>query len=183
MTTDEFWKIIDDIQPESTDMERKCAALKARLSALPSAEIRSFADHYWHCRQIAFHWPLWDAASLIYGGCGDDTFMDFRSSLITFGRSAFERALADPDTLAELPEPVPTKSGVYAAIHSVVSTAVGSGYRPTTGEPPVPTGTSIEDVADGYEDLARQHFPKLAARYLPDRIRLSPPPRPWWKFW
>lgn len=178
MTTDEFWDIIDALQPGSGDMTRKCAALSARLTALPPDKARSFADHYWHCRRRAFHWPLWDAASLMYNGCGDDKFMDFRSALMLCGREVFERALTDPDTLAELPKPLPDGGGVFGAIHAVV----GDEYRPPEKEPAEPTGSSLEDGED-YETAVRVRFPRLAARYLDEPPKGGEPARPWWKWW
>jgi hypothetical protein len=45
---------------------------------------------------------LWAAAFVINGGCSDDGFEYFRGWLITRGREVFERALADPDSLADL---------------------------------------------------------------------------------
>ncbi|MEM1250401.1 MAG: DUF4240 domain-containing protein, partial [Acidobacteriota bacterium] len=35
-------------------------------------------------------------------GCSDDSFSDFRSSLVSFGRERFESALETPEILAEL---------------------------------------------------------------------------------
>jgi len=46
---------------------------------------------------------LWGAAYLINGGCSDDGFDYFRGWLIAQGREVFERTVADPDALAELP--------------------------------------------------------------------------------
>jgi hypothetical protein len=46
--------------------------------------------------------PLWAAAYLVNGGCSDDGFDYFRGWLLTQGRAAFERAVDDPDTLADL---------------------------------------------------------------------------------
>lgn len=47
--------------------------------------------------------PLWVAAYIANGGCSDDGFDYFRGWLIAQGREAFERVVADPDALAELP--------------------------------------------------------------------------------
>ena len=47
-------------------------------------------------------WQLWAAAYLALGGMGEDSFLDFRSWLISHGRGTFERVLADPDSLVEL---------------------------------------------------------------------------------
>ena len=49
----------------------------------------------------AYCWSLWGAAYVINGGCSDDPFVDFRASLISRGRQVFERALSDPDSLAD----------------------------------------------------------------------------------
>ena len=51
----------------------------------------------------AYRRPLWNAAYLIEGGCGDDGFMDFRAGLALLGRDVFTRAVDDPDTLADVP--------------------------------------------------------------------------------
>jgi hypothetical protein len=51
----------------------------------------------------AYSYKLWGAAYVIHGGCDNDTLDDFRSSLISRGRSYFERAIADPDSLADEP--------------------------------------------------------------------------------
>ncbi|WP_439145547.1 DUF4240 domain-containing protein [Streptomyces virginiae] len=47
--------------------------------------------------------PLWAAAYLANGGCSDDGFDYFRGWLIAQGCEVFERVVADPDALAELP--------------------------------------------------------------------------------
>lgn len=70
------------------------AASTRRNCGLPTHFDRAFA--------AAYQWLLWAAAYIIEGGCSDDGFMDFRYGLISRGRSVFERALADPDSLADV---------------------------------------------------------------------------------
>lgn len=53
------------------------------------------------------------AASLILGGCSDDGFEYFRGRLIAQGREVFERSVADPDSLADLPVMDPPARGVF----------------------------------------------------------------------
>ena len=53
----------------------------------------------------AYTWDLWGAAYLINGGCSDDGFAYFRSWLISRGRAAYEEAVRDPDSLADLVDP------------------------------------------------------------------------------
>jgi hypothetical protein len=45
---------------------------------------------------------LWDAATVMLGYCSDDGFEDFRGWLIAQGRNVFLKALADPNSLADL---------------------------------------------------------------------------------
>src|SRR5262249_47624836 len=69
---------------------------------LPLEELGSFEAHFDRCLDRAYTHALWGAAYVIGGGCSDDGFWDFRSTLITCGRDIFEKALRDPDSLAEL---------------------------------------------------------------------------------
>ncbi|MEK7950882.1 DUF4240 domain-containing protein [Luteolibacter soli] len=181
MTIDQFWQIIDQCSPHSFDMGLKCRSLEKAISTLTPDELRAFTDHYWSCRTKAYHWPLWDAASISHGGCGDDSFMDYRSSLITFGRDTFESALSDPDSLGDLEHPIPRSQDVYVVIHSVAERMLGPNYRPPGGDPSEPTGESIEGAED-YDSIALNRFPKLHAQR--DRISATiQQKKPWWKLW
>jgi hypothetical protein len=53
-------------------------------------------------RARANEWDLWAAGYLALGGLGDDSFLDFRTWLISQGQERFERVLAAPDDLADL---------------------------------------------------------------------------------
>jgi hypothetical protein len=57
----------------------------------------------WDLMADSYTNPLWAAAYLINGGCSDDGFEYFRGWLIAQGRVTFERIVANPDALAELP--------------------------------------------------------------------------------
>ncbi|MFD0690083.1 DUF4240 domain-containing protein [Actinomadura fibrosa] len=74
-----------------------------RLAELDGAAIVAFEVMMVRVADSAYRRPLWNAAYLIEGGCGDDGFMDFRAGLMLLGRSVFARAVADPDSLADVP--------------------------------------------------------------------------------
>src|ERR1043165_2018952 len=102
MTTDEFWEIVGRAhQASGGNMPVKCEKLADELRRLEPSEIKSFALHFYEFRDKAYRWDLWDAAYIICAGCSDDGFTDFRSTLISMGREMFEKALADPDSLAD----------------------------------------------------------------------------------
>jgi hypothetical protein len=104
MTLDQFWSMIEKIHCESgIDIDKRFELFETALEQLPLAEVQSFDAHFTACSHRAFAWGLWGAAYVIGGGCGDDGFWDFRSTLITCGRAIFERALKHPDSLADLP--------------------------------------------------------------------------------
>lgn len=103
MNIDQFWGIVARVHAESAgDMERKCGLFDAELRKLPLEELRSFESHFIDNLDRAYTWPLWAAAYIIGGGCSDDSFWDFRSSLISMGRETFERAVATPESLADM---------------------------------------------------------------------------------
>jgi hypothetical protein len=103
MTLDQFWTIIEDVHRDSAgDMDAKCDLLGKALRQLPLEEIASFDQHFTEQYYRAYDWGLWAAAYIIGGGCSDDSFSDFRATLISMGRETFERALADPQSLADM---------------------------------------------------------------------------------
>ncbi|MGW1106233.1 DUF4240 domain-containing protein [Streptomyces sp. NPDC002540] len=106
MDTTDFWNLIDAARARVTDpadaeavAERACELLAAR----PVEEIVAAQQLFWDLMATSYRAPLWAAAYTINGGCSDDGFDYFRGWLIAQGRDVFERVVADPDTLAELP--------------------------------------------------------------------------------
>jgi hypothetical protein len=90
----QFWSIIQSVDAPS--------ALHASLNALSEDDLLDFERLHAARMDEAYDWGLWGAAYVINGGCSDDAFEYFRSYLISRGRHIFERALADPDSLAEV---------------------------------------------------------------------------------
>jgi uncharacterized protein DUF4240 len=108
MTRDEFWSIVkrsrqgwDATRPDG-NQDKQLHELEELLSRLPSTEVAGFNGHLEDVFHAAYRWDLWNAAWLIGQGCSDDGFVDFRSWLISMGRSIYERALADPESLADI---------------------------------------------------------------------------------
>lgn len=108
---DTWWSLIEQARARVGDRaddrnspdDPLVGTLTELLVALEPEQIIAFERRFGEVWASAYRWPLWTAAELIEGGCGDDGFMDFRAGLILQGRTVFERAVADPDTLAELP--------------------------------------------------------------------------------
>ncbi|MCB5164060.1 DUF4240 domain-containing protein [Streptomyces bambusae] len=107
MDKEQFWKLIDEAraqEPAGADGDAVARRASALLAVLPVAEITATQQVLWDLLGESYRGPLWAAAHLVNGGCSDDGFDYFRGWLILQGREAFERAVADPDTLATLPQ-------------------------------------------------------------------------------
>jgi hypothetical protein len=103
MNVDEFWKLIEATDAEAGgEVDLYGDTLRRVLSHLPPQELVSFDSLFAQHLSRAYQWDLWGAAYLINGGCSDDGFVYFRAWLIMQGRNVYERALSDPDSLAEI---------------------------------------------------------------------------------
>lgn len=177
MTDDEFWTIVDAVKAAAhDDMDQTCELLADRLRSLPAEAVNAFADHFEALDARANDWGLWGAAFVIHRGCGDDTFSDFRATLIAQGRARFEATLADPDSLADLDadraEALFFEGWQY--IPSVVMEERGIERVPAAD---LSRNTNAEPSGEPWEeaDLA-DRFPRLAAVHGPRHRAIPPPP-------
>ena len=112
MELDRFWSIIEqsrsDFDPSRPNtirdgnMSAQLARLKTILSELEPREIGAFSNRFSELFHSAYRWDLWAAGYIIEGGCSDDGFMDFRYWLISMGRSVFDNAMMDAESLADV---------------------------------------------------------------------------------
>jgi hypothetical protein len=154
-------------------------ALVDELATLTPAELVDWYVGHVEVTDSAYHYPLWNAAYLIEGGCGDDGFMDFRDGLALQGRDVFTRAVAEPDSLADLPLVVRMADDKGWLGFESINHLVRKAYHRVQGEtasldealekavralqrPPAPTGTDW-DVED--DDANRRNLPRLAALF------------------
>lgn len=101
-----FWQLIDEARGlvgDPFDADAVARQAEILFAALPPDEIVAAEQVFWDLMSDAYRNPLWAAAHIINGGCSDDGFDYFRGWLILQGRAAFERAVEDPDALANLP--------------------------------------------------------------------------------
>ena len=163
MTLDQFWTIVEKVHRASDgDMDRKCQLLDAELRRLPLEEVVSFHNHFDDCKDRAYNWELWGAAYIIGGGCSDDAFSDFRSTLISMGKLTFERALADPQSLADMNYDADVAH--YEGYQYVPTTvkkelAAGQKFPRVHPHPAEPSGKPWED------DQLAALYPKLVEKY------------------
>jgi hypothetical protein len=167
MKIDEFWSLVQRVHAASpADMDEKCRLLSAELRQLSCEQIRSFGSHFRDLFYQAYNWEVWAAAYIINGGCSDDGFMDFRSTLISLGRDAYSTALSDVDSLVEFnidPAWATYEGYQYVAGKAYEdkcgSHAANASIGDTKPHPKEPTGR------DWHEWDLHERYPRLAAKY------------------
>ena len=154
---DRFWAIVES--SPSPD------ALHAQLAQLGDGDLLAFERRHRQRCDDAYDWGLWGAAYVVAGGCSDDGFMDFRAYLVSLGRTVYERALEDPDSLVdvELDATGETWEDWGSPTMHVVHERTGRwDYSdPSAAQSPEITGIEWREESD---DLDRR-FPRLTAKY------------------
>jgi hypothetical protein len=172
MAAETFWSIIERAAKADHDPGAQEMALRAELEKLSLEDIISFEAAFRRYLNEAYTWDLWGAAHVIHGWCSDDGFEYFRRWLVSRGREAYEAALADPDSLAELdaqpgPDGVWEFEEIYYIALDVFEKKGGEGDVRDYSEQEAglggdgPSGERYEDDA---ERLA-QRYPKLWRRF------------------
>ncbi|MFI1197610.1 DUF4240 domain-containing protein [Micromonospora sp. NPDC020750] len=105
MDTEGFWALVEASARACGGPDERLTWLTERLAGLPATEVVDFQLRLDEAHARADTTLLWVAALRICGGlCSDDGFRYFQAWLVGLGRSAFERAVAAPDTLADVPQ-------------------------------------------------------------------------------
>src|SRR5512145_2855831 len=105
MDIETFWRAVDTARARAgDDTDSRVDELRGQLSGLDADELQQFQNIYDEQIRRSYRWDLWGAADVMNGGCSDDGFRYFRDWLISEGRATFEKALASPESLADLPK-------------------------------------------------------------------------------
>ncbi|MCA8998273.1 MAG: DUF4240 domain-containing protein [Planctomycetaceae bacterium] len=165
MTRNEFWSLIESTR-SCEDLYEQVESIEAALIEMSQEEIVDFERHMADLLKTSYSWELWGAAYLINGGCSDDGFDYFRGWLLTQGQSIFEKALADPDSLADLPgleQDVECEEILNVAQSAYES--VADGDMPMV---PIQLPALGEDWDFDDDEEMRQRYPKLFAKFCED---------------
>jgi hypothetical protein len=163
MDEDRFWQIIDETRGDPDEQE---VMLQDKLRSLSKQEVFDFDDLMERHIDQLYRWDVWAAAYTLGGGCGDDMFDDFRSCVVSRGRSFFEKVLKNPDNLADVKIKEPESKLFFEGLQWVAAHI----YQEKTGQypkhpayvpPEGPTGEAWEEDSD---DLARI-CPRLWEKY------------------
>jgi hypothetical protein len=103
MDHDQFWTLVETSRLGGDDCQQHTERLTVALRALPPSEIKAFDTIRWQLLAELYRWDLWGVSSLLIGTDSEDGFEYFRGWLLGQGRTVFEAAVRDPDSLAEHP--------------------------------------------------------------------------------
>lgn len=174
MPADRFWELIDKTTKYGADQDAQIKALSQELRKLSVSEIEAFERTFQQQQRRAFTWDLWGAAYVMNGGASDDGFEYFQRWLVSRGRRVFEAALADPESLANLPasgEIGDYEFEQFAAVAGSVwaeKTGTDAWSDPQGRFPyasvPLPTEPAGQPFEEDAAHLAKR-YPKLWARF------------------
>ena len=107
MTPNEFWALIAHARQHAplNSEPAMLDALYRELVKLPNQELYAWYGLQDSYMDLADTPKLFAAAVLINGGSSDDRFTDFTAWLVAQGKTVYESALANPDSLAQIDLP------------------------------------------------------------------------------
>ncbi|MCD6010413.1 MAG: hypothetical protein K0Q79_275 [Flavipsychrobacter sp.] len=171
MNDEAFWSIIHrSYEAAKGDYEEQQEQLEAELHKLTPQDIILFDNKFRQLCGIAYNWQLWGAIYIINGGCGDDSFNDFRDWIVAQGKDFYFRTIPDPATLVDVNR---EKLEVEWEGMGYIPTAV---FEEITGED-MPAGFTENTEVTGTEwdeenDDLQKMFPKLWEKYSNNPLEL-----------
>lgn len=100
-----FWSLLKKTQQQSKGSpEEQQELIRNELLMIKPEEVKQYDEFFSRYKNKAYTWDLWGAAFIIFGGCSDDSFSDFRGWLVAQGKDIYMNAIINPESLAELPE-------------------------------------------------------------------------------
>jgi hypothetical protein len=175
VTLDEFWEHIK--KSRRVDPDAHAEQLEKRLAKLKPEDILDFGHWWGMMMREAYEWNLWAAAYLINGGCSDDGFHYFCNWLVLQGRDVFQKAVTNPDSLADVVEPdeevewdgnigsdawfAATKTKQNDAGYAALEAAERARHGKIKPMPDLGEGWDFDD-----DEEMRKRLPRLSALYM-----------------
>jgi hypothetical protein len=163
--TEDVWSLIERARrevPDTSDADAVAARTVELLAQYTPAQIAAFDRSLEGLLAESYRADLWAAAYLINGDAFHDGFLFFRGWLIAQGREAFERTLADADSLAERTDVAAAGCECEDMVNVAFDACRVLGVEfPADNVVVDPEMEGLWDLGD--EQQMRAHLPRLAA--------------------
>jgi hypothetical protein len=181
MGIEDVWRVVEQARaglPATAEADEVAAAMVRLLSTWEPADIVAFEQPLWDLLTVSYRADLWAAAYIINCGASDDGFDYFRGWLVAQGRDTFERALADPDSLAAHPAVIAAVDDESGLECEDVLSAASLAYEQVTGTDELPDEGFVIEYPDldpdwdfDYDDVAemQRRLPRLVALFDYDK--------------
>lgn len=166
-----FWNIIGK-SLNTKSCEEANEIIQKELKKLSIDELVSYNTIFYELYNKLYTWDVWSAAYIIMGGCSDDSFMDFRGSIISLGKETYESTILNPEFLINLDETALSEK-LYNEEFQNLAPLV---YEEKTSkniyeenefqmEPKEPLGDKIDFESEDIEKILIKKYPKLMKKY------------------
>lgn len=162
---EKFWNIIQLTKDRSgNDYEQQQKELANELRKLIPDEIILFDNRFSFFRGRANTWQLWGAIYIIQGGCGDDSFNDFREWVIAQGKIFYYKITDDPESLIDYDTDKMCEiewEGLGYVASAIFEEKTGSEMPDSYEEQIETSGIKWEEESDDLKNM----FPKLSSKF------------------
>lgn len=181
MSEKQFWEIIaesrrrvdrtkcrDDINFGDDFQDEQIKQLTEILTKLPPEQIVEYELRRFELGKQLYRWDIWNAVYWIHGGCGDDSFSDFRACLISLGKQRYGQVVENPDCLAEIEDerdvPFMLSEGFQYVGPSVYEETTGH-EMDTPSFPDWPREPVGERFDENDREAVKRKYPRIYAKY------------------
>lgn len=165
MTAEQFWKIIAEINAKAPDGSQKDMLRQAKkaLGKLTLEELVAYDQIFHVYHRAAYRQYLWAASAALGASYSDDSFIDFRSWLISRGKQIYMDALRDPQSISKVirkEEKLNFEVFAYAATEVYTEKLKAQGVTVKIGEFPLSDASSEHPMDKELEKAILAEIPQ-----------------------
>jgi uncharacterized protein YdeI (BOF family) len=174
MDTTEFWKLIEQSRYNSNgDVDKQAEILVNILTTLSLEEILDYQRIFDELEAAAQQYDLIEIADVIYGGIGDSGWKDFTAWLIGQGKTVYENAIDDPESLVDVVslenrEKIRAEALVYVAHNTAENKTEGNyDFSSTSSDKELSMGENLWKGAtvEEHDRRVKEKFPRAWAKF------------------
>lgn len=165
MTTEQFWEIIAEINTKAPDGSQEAVLQQAKevLRRFTLEELTAYDQIFQVYHSASFRQYLRTASTELGVSCSEESFMAFRSWLISRGKQVYMDALRDPQSLSQViraGEKLNFEAFAYVASDVYTEKLKAQGKHVEVGEFPLSEVSSAHPLNKAQEDAILAELPQ-----------------------